>query len=303
VVLKPASLSPLTALRLGALAHEAGLPAGALQVLPGGGGEIGDALVQDPLVRKISFTGSTAIGSHIMALAAKGLKRVSLELGGKSPNIIFADADLAAAARNSPMSVFANAGQDCCARSRIFVERSVFEQFVAGFVEATRQLAVGDPLQTQTQVGPLVSAQQRESVEQFLQDAGRRFACGADRPARKGFFLDPTVVLGCETSDVIWREEVFGPVVCIRPFDDEEQMLREVNESRYGLSGSLWTNDLKRALRVARRVESGVLSINSHSSVHVEAPFGGFKQSGLGRDLGMAAMEGYTELKNVYVAD
>jgi betaine-aldehyde dehydrogenase len=303
VVLKPASLSPLTALRLGALAHEAGLPAGALQVLPGAGGEIGDALVQDPLVRKISFTGSTAVGSRIMALAAKGLQRVSLELGGKSPNIIFADADLALAARSSPMSVFANAGQDCCARSRIFVERSVCDEFIAGFVRATRELTVGDPREEQTQVGPLVSAQQRESVEQFLKNAGRRFACGGDRPAGKGFFLNPTVVLGCETSDDIWREEVFGPVVCIRPFDDEEQMLREVNESRYGLSGSLWTNDLKRALRVARRVESGVLSVNSHASVHVEAPFGGFKQSGLGRDLGMAAMEGYTELKNVYVAD
>ncbi len=303
VVLKPASLSPLTALRLGALAHEAGLPAGALQVLPGAGGEIGDALVQDPLVRKISFTGSTAVGSRIMALAAKGLQRVSLELGGKSPNIIFADADLATAARTSPMSVFANAGQDCCARSRIFVERSVCEEFIARFVEATRQLAVGDPLKVETQVGPLVSAQQRESVEQFLKNAGRRLACGGNRLAGKGFFLNPAVVLGCETSDEIWREEVFGPVVCIRPFDNEEQMLREVNESRYGLSGSLWTNDLKRALRVARRVESGVLSINSHSSVHVEAPFGGFKQSGLGRDLGLAAMEGYTELKNVYVAD
>jgi len=303
VVLKPASLSPLTALKLGALAHEAGLPAGALQVLPGAGGEIGDALVQDTRVRKISFTGSTAIGSRLMALAAKGLQRVSLELGGKSPNIVFADADVAAAARTSPMSVFANAGQDCCARSRVFVERSVYEEFIAGFLEATRELVVGDPRDARTQIGPLVSAQQRESVERFLKNAGRPLACGGDRPKGKGFFLNPAVVLGCETSDEIWREEVFGPVVCIRPFDDEEQMLREVNESRYGLSGSLWTNDLKRALRVARRVESGVLSVNSHSSVHVEAPFGGFKQSGLGRDLGMAALEGYTELKNVYVAD
>lgn len=300
VVLKPASLSPLTALRLGALAHEAGLPAGVLQVLPGPGGEIGDALVQHPLVRKISFTGSTAIGSRIMGLAAKGLKRISLELGGKSPNIIFADADLEAAAKSSPMSVFANCGQDCCARSRIFVERRAFDEFVASFIDVTRKLVVGDPAKADTQVGPLVSAQQRESVEEFL--VPHKTACGGERSAGKGYYLNPAVVVGFQTSDVIWREEVFGPVVCIRPFDDEEQMLWEVNESPYGLSGSLWTNDLKRAIRVAKRVESGVISINSHSSVHVEAPFGGFKQSGIGRDLGMTALEGYTELKNIYVA-
>ncbi|MCX7915272.1 MAG: aldehyde dehydrogenase family protein, partial [Verrucomicrobiae bacterium] len=305
VVLKPASLTPLTALRLGVLALEAGMPAGALQVLSGAGGQIGDALVQHPLVRKISFTGSTSVGSRIMQLASRDIKRVSLELGGKSPNIIFADADLEQAARTSPMSVFANCGQDCCARSRVFVERKVYDRFVELFVAATRQLAVGDPSKEETQVGPMVSAQQRESVERFLdsaRQAKRTLACGGDRPHTKGYYLSPTVVLGCETTDWIWREEVFGPVVCVRPFDDEEQMLREVNESPYGLSGSLWTNDLRRALRVARRVESGVLSINSHTSVHVEAPFGGFKQSGLGRDLGMAAMEGYTELKNVYVA-
>ncbi|MCS7049652.1 MAG: aldehyde dehydrogenase family protein [Verrucomicrobiae bacterium] len=305
VVLKPASLTPLTALRLGVLALEAGMTAGVLQVLSGAGGQIGDALVQHPLVRKISFTGSTSVGSRIMQLASRDIKRVSLELGGKSPNIIFADADLEQAARTSPMSVFANCGQDCCARSRVFVERKVYDRFVELFVAATRQLAVGDPSKEETQVGPMVSAQQRESVERFLdsaRQAKRTLACGGDRPHTKGYYLSPTVVLGCETTDWIWREEVFGPVVCVRPFDDEEQMLREVNESPYGLSGSLWTNDLRRALRVARRVESGVLSINSHTSVHVEAPFGGFKQSGLGRDLGMAAMEGYTELKNVYVA-
>jgi acyl-CoA reductase-like NAD-dependent aldehyde dehydrogenase len=300
VVLKPASLSPLTALRLGALAHEAGLPAGVLQVLAGAGGKIGDALVQHPLVRKISFTGSTAVGSRIMQLAAKDLKRVSLELGGKSPNIVFADADLDEAAKSSPMSVFANCGQDCCARSRLFVERKAYEKFLEKFVDATRKLVVGDPSKAETQVGPLVSAQQREAVEEFL--VPHKTACGGDRPAGKGCYLNPAVVVRFETKDKIWREEVFGPVVCIRPFDDEEQMLREVNESPYGLSGSLWTSDLKRAIRVAQRVESGVISINSHSSVHVEAPFGGFKQSGIGRDLGMAAMEGYTELKNVYVA-
>lgn len=306
VVLKPASPSPLTALLLGQLAHRAGLPAGALQVLPGAGGQIGDALVAHPLIRKISFTGSTSIGSHIMALAASDLKRVSLELGGKSPNIVFADADLDQAASASPMSVFANTGQDCCARSRMFIERSVFDRFVEKFIAATQQLRVGDPALESTQVGPLVSAAQRRLSEEFVteaQKAGRTVASGGQRPLAKGFYLDPTVLLGVEPNDRVWREEVFGPVVCLRPFEDEAQMLREVNESPYGLSGSLWTNNLKRALRVARQVQSGVLSINSHSSVHVEAPFGGFKQSGLGRDLGMTAMEGYTELKNIYVAD
>jgi betaine-aldehyde dehydrogenase len=306
VVLKPASQSPLTAILLGRLAHEAGLPAGVLQVLPGQGSQIGDALAMHPLVRKISFTGSTEIGSRLMALAARDLKRVSLELGGKSPNIIFADADFDQAATTSPMSVFANTGQDCCARSRVFVERSVFDRFVEKFVAATKQLRVDDPAEETTQVGPLVSAAQRQISEDFIESSrksGRVVAAGGRRPFAKGFFLEPTVLLGVEPTDRVWQEEVFGPVVCIRPFDDEEQMLREVNASRYGLSGSLWTNDLKRALRVSRRIESGVISINSHSSVHVEAPFGGFKQSGLGRDLGMTAMEGYTELKNIYVAE
>jgi len=306
VVLKPARQSPLTAISLGQIAHQAGLPAGALQVLPGAGGEIGDALVAHPLVRKISFTGSTSVGSHIMGLAARDVKRVSLELGGKSPNIVFADADLDQAAATSPMSVFANTGQDCCARSRVFVERRIFDSFVEKVIAATRQLRVGDPLQESTQSGPLVSAAQRRISEEFIleaRQAGRVVAVGGQRPSGKGFYLEPTVLLQVEPSDRVWREEVFGPVVCIRPFDDESQMLREVNDSRYGLSGSIWTNDLKRALRVSRQVESGVLSVNSHSSVHVEAPFGGFKQSGLGRDLGMSAMEGYTELKNIYVSE
>jgi len=306
VVLKPASQSPLTALMLAKAAAEAGLPAGVLQVVPGSGGEVGDALVQHPLVRKISFTGSTEIGKRIMAMASKDLKRVSLELGGKSPNIVFADADLEQAASSAPMSVFANTGQDCCARSRMFVERAVFDRFIERFISATKQLRVAEPNLDTTQVGPLVSASQRETSERFIHESkkqGRRLACGGNRLLPRGFFLEPTVLLDVEPGDRVWQEEVFGPVVCIRPFDSEEQMLREVNASPYGLSGSIWTNDLKRALRVARRVESGVLSINSHSSVHVEAPFGGFKQSGLGRDLGMAALEGYTELKNVYVAD
>ncbi len=306
VVLKPASLSPLTALRLGELACQAGLPAGVLQVLPGSGQAMGDALVTHPLVRKISFTGSTAVGSRIMELAARDIKRISLELGGKSPNIVFADADWQRAAETSPMSVFANTGQDCCARSRMFVERPVYDRFVELFVAATKKLVVGDPTRPETQVGPLVSAGQRAAVEEYLAEARalrRTLATGGGRPAGKGYYLEPAVLVDVETSDRCWREEIFGPVVCIRPFDDEKAMLQEVNASPYGLSGSLWTNDLRRAVRVARQVESGVLSVNSHSSVHVEAPFGGFKQSGLGRDLGMSAMEGYTELKNIYVAE
>jgi betaine-aldehyde dehydrogenase len=256
-------------------------------------------------VRKVSFTGSTEIGRRIMELASRDLKRVSLELGGKSPNIVFADADWEKAADTSPMSVFANTGQDCCARSRMYVERPVFEVFVERFVAATRRLVVGDPQKEETQLGPLVSAAQRQTVEGFLNDAraqGSQVVCGGGRPAGPGYYLEPTVLLGVGKEDRCWREEIFGPVVALTPFDDEADMIRDVNASPYGLSGSLWTRDLSRALRVARAVESGVLSVNSHSSVHVEAPFGGFKQSGLGRDLGMAAMESCTELKNVYVA-
>jgi betaine-aldehyde dehydrogenase len=306
VVLKPASLSPLTALVLGELAFRAGLPPGVLQVLPGPGSAIGEALSTHTLIRKISFTGSTEVGRRIMELASRDIKRVSLELGGKSPNIVFADADWQKAAETSPMSVFANTGQDCCARSRIFVEQSIYDAFVEKFVAATKKLVTDDPTKKETQLGPLVCAGQRATVESYLEDArarGSQFACGGARPHPKGYYLQPTVLLNVDPKDRCWREEIFGPVVCVTPFVDESAMVREVNSSPYGLSGSLWTNDLRRAFRVARAVESGVLSINSHSSVHVEAPFGGFKQSGLGRDLGMAAMEGYTELKNVYVAD
>ena len=241
-----------------------------------------------------------------MELAAKGIKRISLELGGKSPNIVFADADLEQAAAQSPGSVFANTGQDCCARSRIFVERRIYKEFTERFVAATRKLVVDDPAKESTQLGPMVSKGQRESVEEFIvsaREAGRTVSYGGERVFDKGAYLQPTVICGPEVNDRVWREEVFGPVACIRPFDNEEPMIEEVNDSPYGLSGSIWTNDLKRALRVARKVESGVLSINCNNSVHVEAPFGGFKQSGIGRDLGMSAMEGYTELKNIYIAE
>jgi betaine-aldehyde dehydrogenase len=306
VVLKPASISPLTALALGEIAHIAGLPPGVLQVLPGSGSAIGEALVTHPRIRKVSFTGSTSVGQRIMELASKDIKRISLELGGKSPNIVFADSDWQRAAEASPMSVFANTGQDCCARSRLFVEASIFEPFMEKFVAATKKLVVSDPAKPETQLGPLVSAAQRQTVEEYLSDArahNSRFACGGARAQGKGFYLEPAVLLEVAKTDRCWREEIFGPVVCASAFQDEAQMLREVNASPYGLSGSVWTNDLRRALRVARAVESGVLSINSHSSVHVEAPFGGFKRSGLGRDLGLAALEGYTELKNVYIAE
>ncbi len=306
VLLKPASLSPLTALKLGELAYAAGLPAGVLQVLTGSGGVLGDALVTHPLVRKVSFTGSTSVGRRIMNLASQNLTRISLELGGKSPNIVFADADWEKAADTSPLSVFANTGQDCCARSRVYVERPIYEAFVARFVAATARLVVGDPFDPATQLGPLVSAEQRSSVEEYLQDArqsGSRILCGGGRLDSKGFYLEPVILTEVRPEHRCWREEIFGPVAAVVPFDDEASMLSDVNASPYGLSGSVWTRDLSRALRTTRIIQSGVLSVNTHSSVHVEAPFGGFKQSGLGRDLGMAAMEGYSELKNVYVAE
>ncbi|HTI72115.1 MAG TPA: aldehyde dehydrogenase family protein [Candidatus Limnocylindria bacterium] len=306
VVLKPASISPLTALALGEIAHAAGLPAGVLQVLSGSGSAVGDALVTHPLIRKISFTGSTEIGRRIMELASRDIKRVSLELGGKSPNIVFADSDWQRAAESSPMSVFANTGQDCCARSRMFIERGIYESFVERFVAATGKLVTGDPAKEETQLGPLSSEAQRKSVEAYLADAksaGSKVAIGGDRALATGAYLSPTVLLGVGQNDRCWREEIFGPVVCIVPFDNEADMLREVNNSPFGLSGSVWTNDVRRMLRVTRAVQSGVLSVNCHNSVHVEAPFGGYKASGIGRDLGMAAMEGYTEVKNVYVAE
>ena len=306
VVLKPASLTPLTSLLLGQLAQEAGLPDGVLQVLPGAGSEAGNALTTHPLVRKISFTGSTEIGSKIMKLAADDIKRVSLELGGKSPNIVFADADWQRAAAESPMSVFANTGQDCCARSRMFIEQPIFNDFVNQFVAATESLKIGDPTNDETQLGPMVSAAQREISESFVteaRDAGRDIRTGGERQGEHGFYLNPAVITDVKTGDRAWCEEIFGPVVCLRPFTDEAKMLQEVNDTSFGLSGSIWSRDLSRALRVARRVESGVISINTHSSVHTEAPFGGFKRSGLGRDLGMSAMEACTEVKNIYVGE
>ncbi|MDA7617922.1 MAG: aldehyde dehydrogenase family protein [Verrucomicrobiota bacterium] len=305
-VLKPSSLSPLTALSLGKIATDSGLPPGVLQVLPGAGKLIGEALTRHPMIKKISFTGSTQSGARVMQLAAEGIKRISLELGGKSPNIVFADADMDKAAGESPLSVFANAGQDCCARSRVFVEDSAFETFVNQFVTATRNIRVDDPTLSGTQMGPLISGAQRDHAEAFIEEArkaGRHIALGGDRPRDRGFFLNPTIILEPDLDDASWRDEIFGPVVCIRRFKEESTMLREVNDTPYGLSGSIWTQNISRAIRVARGVESGVLSINTHSSVHVEAPFGGYKQSGIGRDLGMQALDGYSEIKNIFIAE
>ena len=304
VLLKPASLTPLSALLLGQIAHDAGLPPGILQVLAGRGAEVGDYLVSHPLVRKIAFTGETTTGARIMKLAADDIKRVSLELGGKSPNIVFADADVEAAATAGPMAVFDNTGQDCCARSRVLVETSVYDKFVEAFVARTRQLKVGDPLQDGTDIGPLVSAAQRERVEQYLQlarDEGGRILCGGDRPVGAGHYLHPAVIDNLPNSARTCQEEIFGPVACIIPFRTEQEAIALANDTIYGLSASLWTRDLERALRVARAVEAGVLSINTNSSVYQEAPFGGFKRSGFGRDLGMEALRLYTEVKNIFI--
>lgn len=305
VLLKPASLTPLTALGLGQIAMEAGVPEGILQVLPGRGGEIGDYLVSHRLVNKITLTGETGTGARIVKLAADDIKRVSLELGGKSPNIIFADADVEAAVKAAPMAVFANTGQDCCARSRVLVEKSVYKKFLDAFVEATEAVVVGDPLDDSTQVGPMVSAKQRETVEGYIDIArkeGGNVLCGGNRPIEPGYYLAPTVVDGLESSARACQEEIFGPVACVIPFKNEQEAIELANDTEYGLSGSLWTNNLERALRVAREVRTGVLSVNTNSSVYVEAPFGGFKRSGFGRDLGIEAMQLYTEIKNVFVS-
>jgi acyl-CoA reductase-like NAD-dependent aldehyde dehydrogenase len=303
VVLKPASLTPLTALRLGELGLEAGLPPGVLNVVPGPGASIGAALAAHPDVAKVGFTGETATGRAIMAAASATIKRVGLELGGKSPNIIFADVDIREVAGEAALSVFANAGQDCCARSRIIVESRIAAQFVEALVAATQALVVGDPLAGTTQMGPLISAGQRERAESYIaigRAEGARLACGGERLPGSGYFLTPAVLTGTRPRMRVVDEEIFGPVVVVMTFESEDQAVAIANDTIYGLSGSLWTNDLKRGLRVARAVRTGVLSVNSSSSVHLQAPFGGYKQSGLGRELGMQAMEHYTEVKNIY---
>jgi acyl-CoA reductase-like NAD-dependent aldehyde dehydrogenase len=301
IVLKPAELTPLTAIELGKLALEAGIPEGVLNVVNGPGRVVGERIVEHPDVAKVAFTGSTAVGRRVGELASQSIKRVTLELGGKSANIVFADADLEQAAASAPLAVFGNAGQDCCARSRILVERSALEPFLEALEREVMALRVGDPLDESTQMGPLVSADQREKVASYVDDeapvAFRGFA-----PDGPGYWFPPTVLSPVSNDDRAAREEIFGPVAAVIPFDDEAEALRIANDTIYGLSGSIWTRDGAQALRVARALETGTISVNSNTSVRVTTPFGGFKQSGIGRELGPFALDHYTELKNVFIA-
>jgi acyl-CoA reductase-like NAD-dependent aldehyde dehydrogenase len=301
VVLKPAGLTPLTALELERAALEAGLPEGVVNVVAGPGSVCGQRLVEHPDVAKIAFTGSTEVGRGIGAAAAATIKRVTLELGGKSANIVFADADLDRAAATAPAAVFGNAGQDCCARSRILVERSALDRFVEALAEAVEAMTVGDPLDEGTAMGPLISADQREKVASYVSD-GAPVAIRGPAPEGRGFWFPPTVLCPVSNDDRVAREEIFGPVASVIPFRDEAEAVRIANDTIYGLSGSIWTRDGAKALRVARAVETGVLSINSNTSVRVQTPFGGFKQSGVGRELGPDALDHYTEVKNVFYA-
>ena len=301
VVLKPAEITPLTAMRIAELALEAGLPEGVFTVLPGSGSVVGQRFVTHPLVRKVCFTGSTEVGKQIMVGCADQVKRVTLELGGKSANVVFADADVAKAAATAPYAVFDNAGQDCCARSRILVERSAYDEFVGRLETAVRGMKVVDPAQDDSEMGPMVSARQRDSVQAYID--GATVAFQGDAPGGDGYWLPPTVVESTSTDEPVWREEVFGPVVAVMAFDSEEEAVTLANDTEYGLSGSIYTRDLGRALRVSRAVESGNLSVNSHASVRYWTPFGGFKQSGLGRELGPDAPNAFTEEKNVFFSD
>ncbi|MCP2261441.1 Acyl-CoA reductase [Streptoalloteichus tenebrarius] len=300
VVLKPAELTPLTAIRLGELATAAGIPEGVFQVLPGRGAEVGGRLVEHPDVRKICFTGSSRVGRSIMASAARRVKRLTLELGGKSANIVFADADLERAAATAPYAVFDNAGQDCCARSRILVQREVYDRFLDLLEPAVAAVRVEDPTRETSEMGPLISAERLETVASYVDESEVAFRGGC--PDGPGFWYPPTVLLAATGAERSWREEIFGPVVSVMPFTDEADAVRLANDTEYGLSGSIWTRDVGRALRVSRAVEAGNLSVNSHSSVRYWTPFGGVKQSGLGRELGPDALTAFTETKNVFIA-
>jgi len=301
VVLKPAELTPLSALRFGELALGAGLPDGVVNVVVGPGRTCGQRLVEHPDVAKIAFTGSTEVGRSIAASAAATIKRVTLELGGKSANIVFADADLEAAAAAAPLAVFGNAGQDCCARSRILVQESAMDRFLELLEVEVKALRVGDPLAEETQMGPLISAAQREAVASFL-DGHAPVAFRGSAPEGPGFWFAPTVLAPVNPGDRVAQEEVFGPIAAVISFSDEDEAVRLANDTIYGLSGSVWTRDGARALRMARAIETGVLSINANTSVRVSTPFGGFKQSGYGRELGPHALEAYTEVKTIFYA-
>ena len=298
VVLKPAEYTPLTAMKLAEIALKAGIPEGVFTVIPGKGSIVGNRFVTHPKVRKIVFTGSTEVGKSIMAGCADQVKRVTLELGGKSANIIFADSDLERAAAAAPGAVFDNAGQDCCARSRILVEKKVFDSFMGYFETAVKKFRVEDPKLATAEMGPLISKKQWESVQTFLDEP---IAFTGSAPSGKGFWMAPTVLQPKSTSSRAWREEIFGPVVSIMPFDDEADAIAKANDTEFGLSGSIWTNNSAKAIRVSRAVESGNLSVNSNSSVRYWTPFGGYKQSGLGRELGPDALDSFTEVKNVFI--
>ena len=301
VVLKPAEMTPLTAMRLAELALDAGIPEGVFTVVPGKGSVVGERFITHPAVRKLVFTGSTEVGKRVMRGAADHVKRVTLELGGKSANIVFADADLERAAATAPYGVFDNAGQDCCARSRILVQRSVYDRFLELLEPAVMGVRVEDPSQDSAEMGPLISNAQRETVASYVPDDAP-VAFRGKAPSGDGFWFPPTVLAPVAAADRTFREEIFGPVVVVTPFDDEADAIMLANDSDYGLSGSIWTNDLGRGIRMSRAVEAGNLSVNSHSSVRYSTPFGGFKQSGLGRELGPDAVDAFTEVKNVFIA-
>jgi acyl-CoA reductase-like NAD-dependent aldehyde dehydrogenase len=298
VILKPAETTPLSAMRLGELALEAGIPEGVLQVVVGTGPEAGWRLVEHPMVRKIGFTGSTAVGKRIMAGGAEHLKRVTLELGGKSANIVFADADIETVAASAPGAVFDNSGQDCCSRSRIFVQRPIFDEFVELMIAETQKIVVGDPMDPATNMGPLFTRAHHDRVSSYLEGVTPTWTGSA--PTGNGYWFPCTIIATSDITSRVCTEEIFGPIATIIPFTDENDVLKMANDTEYGLSGSVWTRDAERAMRVARKLEGGTLSVNSNSSVRFSTPFGGFKQSGIGRELSMTAMDHYSELKTIF---